>query len=159
MNSVNDSEWLQNVSGLSNDYEARVVEQFTERLIRLAKSKLPVRLVRRCDPEDIVQSVFHSFFQRNQDRRFDIQDANDLWRLLAAMTYKKSMQAIEYHSRKRRDYGRELHADNGISTAESQDAHDDASVSTIAMMAELLGLFSRVSKDRLRTSFETIRTW
>ena len=136
--SPDDSAWLKRVVGLTDGYEAQVVEQFTQRLIRLAQSKLPQRLIRRCDAEDIVQSVFHSFFQRNEDQQFDIRHSNDLWRLLAAMTYKKTIQAIEFHSRQRRDYGREQEAQQSARNSAMQNPIDDPTASAIAMMAELL---------------------
>lgn len=136
--SPDDSAWLKSVVSLTDGYEAQIVEQFTQRLIRLAQSRLPQRLIRRCDAEDIVQSVFHSFFQRNEDQQFDIHHSNDLWRLLAAMTYKKTMQAIEFHSRQRRDYGREQDAQQSTKNSAMQNPIDDPTASAIAMMAELL---------------------
>ena len=136
--STNDSAWLQSVVSLTDDYEARAVEQFMDRLIRLAQSKLPDRLNRRVDPEDIVQSVFSSFFHRNQNQQFDIGSSNDLWRLLAAMTYRKTMKAIEYHSRRRRDFTREADHAQRSGQAPAPIQSDDPTASAIVVMTELL---------------------
>jgi RNA polymerase sigma factor (sigma-70 family) len=63
--------------------------RYVERLIRLAQSRLSAKLRRRVDPEDVVQSVYRSFFSHAQDGRYQLQQSGDLWRLLAAITINK----------------------------------------------------------------------
>lgn len=136
--SSRDSEWIQSVIAMADGYEVQAVEQFMDRMIRLAQSKLPARLNRRVDAEDIVQSVFMSFFHRNKTQKFDIGSSNDLWRLLAAMTYRKTMTAIEFHSRQRRDYARESENTKKSSHLPLKIKSDDPTASAIAVMVELL---------------------
>ena len=129
-----DSSWLESVVNLNDGYEVRAVEEFTSRLLGLARSRMPERLKSRLDPEDIVQSVFTSFFKRNEANQFDFKNANDLWRLLAAITYYKVQSAIEFHGRKRRDYSLDMDSE----TANASPTQADPSASTMVMMTEML---------------------
>ena len=84
--------------------------RFVERLITLAKSRLSKRLTRRVDAEDVVQSVYRSFFVGAQDGRYNIERAGDLWRLLAAITVNKVLRQAEFHGQQKRDvdHGRDI---------------------------------------------------
>ena len=54
--------------------------RYVERLTSLARSRLSSRLKRRTDPEDIVQSVYRSFFSAVRAGRFTLSRGGDLWR-------------------------------------------------------------------------------
>lgn len=134
MGTHEDSEWLDCVVRLQDGYEAEAVERFAGRLISLAKSRMPDRLRRRIDPEDIVQSAFRSFFNRHNDGRFEFREAADVWRLLAAITYRKIQRTIRFHHQQQRDVSRDLpNADD------SPPAPDVApTASSVVVMMELL---------------------
>ena len=72
-----------------------------------AKSRLPSDLNSRVDEEDVVQSVFRSFFRRNQEGQFRFDTSYDVWQLLAAITYRKVVNTIRHHRRNRRDSKRD----------------------------------------------------
>ena len=65
--------------------EALFVRYF-ERLKALARSRLSSRLARRTDAEDVVMSVYRSFFAGARAGRFTLTRGGDLWRLLSAIT-------------------------------------------------------------------------
>ena len=133
MNEASESVWLESVVHLKNGYEADAVSRFTGRLLALAKSRMPNRLNGRIDPEDVVQSVFRSFFHRNQSGQFVFDETSDVWRLLAAITYRKVQQTIRHHHRQQRDVKRETLSDDLSPVTESE-----ATVSSLAMMEELI---------------------
>src|SRR5262245_39837876 len=89
-------------------FEREVMDRYTQRLLELARRKLPERLRRRVDPEDVLQSVYRSFFQRLNDGQFVFHESLDVWRLLAAMTFRKVCNAVKFHQRERRDVRRDL---------------------------------------------------
>ncbi len=66
-----------------------------------ARTRLPSDVSSRVDEEDIVQSVFRSFFRRNQGNEFYFDDSLDVRSLLAAMTYRKVINTIEHHRDRR----------------------------------------------------------
>ncbi len=72
-----------------------------------ARTRLPSDVSSRVDEEDIVQSVFRSFFRRNQGNEFYFDDSLDVRSLLAAMTYRKVINTIKHHHRDRRRTTRE----------------------------------------------------
>lgn len=96
-------EWLTSIVEMQSGYEYDAVERFADRLIRFAKVQMPLRVRQRVDPEDIVQSVFRSFFARHTNDRFEFREAEDVWRLLAAITYRKVLRSIRFHQQQQRD--------------------------------------------------------
>ncbi len=88
-------------------FERDLVERYTARLLQVARRQLPERIRGRLDPEDIVQSVFRSFFGRLKGGEFSFEDSHDMWRLLTVMTFHKVQNSIKHHQRGRRDVRRE----------------------------------------------------
>jgi RNA polymerase sigma factor (sigma-70 family) len=99
--------WLKRVTSSEPGFEGDLVERYTQRLIQLARRKLPERLRRRVDPEDLVQSVYRSFFRRLNDGAFLLEESHDIWRVLAAITFHKTCRAVRFHQQERRDVRRE----------------------------------------------------
>ena len=104
-----ESSWIRTIVDLEDGYEEVVFQQYARRLIGLARTRLPDNLQRRVDADDIVQSVFRSFFRRNQEGQFAFDDSFDVWHLLAAITYRKVLNSIKHHYRDKRNPGREVH--------------------------------------------------
>jgi RNA polymerase sigma-70 factor (ECF subfamily) len=60
-------------------------------------------LARRVDPEDIVQSVFRTFFRRAAQGHYDVPLGEELWKLLLVIALNKVRAAGEFHRAARRD--------------------------------------------------------
>ncbi len=101
------TDWVDRVLAGTPGHERELVERYTDRLLQVARKQLPERLRGRIDPEDILQSVFRSFFGRLRQGEFAFEDSHDLWRLLIVMTYHKVQNTIKHHQRGRRDVRRE----------------------------------------------------
>jgi RNA polymerase sigma-70 factor (ECF subfamily) len=86
---------------------AEIFHRFAHRLIGLARSRLGPQVRRKTDPEDVLQSVFKSFFRRESESAFVIGDWNSLWAILATITLHKCGHRIEYFRAAKRDYRRE----------------------------------------------------
>lgn len=88
---------------------ARVlVDQYIDRLVALARRRLKRRLHRRLDAEDIVQSVFRTFFGRIKEGQFQIASQDDLCKLLMRITVHKTLRLVAYHQADKRAAGREI---------------------------------------------------
>lgn len=85
-------------------------ERYAERLIALAQTRLSMRLAGRIDAEDVVQSVFRSFFGAVRQGRFALQTSGDLWRLLLGITRNKFLFQVEHHTAGKRAVNREAAA-------------------------------------------------
>ena len=125
--------WMRQVLQGDTDFESETVTRFANQLISQARTNLPNYLQSRFDAEDVVQSVFQSFFVRHRKKPFDFATANDVWRLLSAMTYRKVCNKIRFHNRHLRDARREGNAEaQHFAASENQ-----ATGSAITMMFEL----------------------
>lgn len=90
-----------------------LLNQFADRLLALARSRLSSKLSRRVDPEDVVQSACRSFFRHAHSGRYQVSDGDDLWRLLATITIRKSAQLVRRYKAKCRAVSQEESAGNG----------------------------------------------
>ncbi len=102
------SNWFRRVLAGEPGSEQELVERYTQRLVGLARRHLPEHVRRRVDPEDVVQSVYRTFFRRLNEGEFAFDDSHDVWRLLAAITYRKAQNASKFHQRDCRDVRRDL---------------------------------------------------
>jgi RNA polymerase sigma-70 factor (ECF subfamily) len=102
------SAWIDRLVREFPDDQRLLVERYTDQLLQAVRRKLPDRFRGRVDPEDIVQSVYRSFFSRLRRSEFSFANSVDIWRLLIVMTLHKVTNAINYHTRNCRDVRREF---------------------------------------------------
>jgi RNA polymerase sigma-70 factor (ECF subfamily) len=121
-----------------NDAATQVFGRFASRLLALARSRLGPQIRRKEDPEDVLQSVFRSFFHRNAEGEFGEFDSWDnLWAMLVVMTVRKCGRHIDYFRAACRDVDRE----ESPAASDSYDANrspsaDDPLPSEAAMLTE-----------------------
>jgi RNA polymerase sigma-70 factor (ECF subfamily) len=82
-------------------------DRYVDRLAALARARIGQRLAARVDPEDIVQSVFRTFFGRLREGQYSIADQDDLCKLLMRITVHKTLRQVEFQFAARRDPGHE----------------------------------------------------
>src|SRR5262249_52863344 len=83
-----------------------VFRRFAERLIGVGHRRVARRSRHKVDPEDMVQSVFRSFFFRAD--RLQPAGWDSLWGLLTLITVRKCIKRIEHEQARRRDVRREV---------------------------------------------------
>jgi RNA polymerase sigma factor (sigma-70 family) len=82
-------------------------QRYAERLVALANRRLSAKLTARVAPEDVVQSVYCSFFTGARDGRYVLQESGDLWRLLVTITLHKVQHQFKRHNSGKRAVGME----------------------------------------------------
>jgi RNA polymerase sigma-70 factor (ECF subfamily) len=82
--------------------------RYTSRLIGLARVELDHRLRQKVDPDDVLQSVYKSFFQREAAGQFNLPSWDSLWGLLATMTVRKCARWNRHFQTEGRAVSREL---------------------------------------------------
>jgi RNA polymerase sigma-70 factor, ECF subfamily len=87
---------------------SEVFRRFARRLIGLARAELDRRLQCKEDPEDIVQSVYRSFFTRHRAGQFDLRNWDSLWTLLTVITVRKCCNRSDYYLAKCRNVASEV---------------------------------------------------
>jgi RNA polymerase sigma-70 factor (ECF subfamily) len=86
---------------------ARVFRRFTRRLTALAHSRLNAAMRQKVDPEDVLQSVYRSFFRRHAEGEFDLDGWDGLWGLLTRITLRKCGHQVQHFRAACRDVRRE----------------------------------------------------
>jgi RNA polymerase sigma-70 factor (ECF subfamily) len=131
---------------------AEVLRRFTGRLIALARGRLDTRLRQKVDPEDVLQSVYKSFFLRQARGEFELHDWDGLWALLVVITLRKCGRWAAHF----RTAGRDVTAEVAVGPA-SGDSGDDWDVaadeptpSEAAMLTETVEALLRDLPDRDR---------
>jgi RNA polymerase sigma-70 factor, ECF subfamily len=89
----------------------QLFDRYVERLVALARKRISNRLAARVDPDDIVQSVFRTFFGRVKAGQFQLEHEEDLCKLLIRITVHKTLRQAEFHQAAKRDIGVESSAD------------------------------------------------
>ena len=118
---------------LLDDYQHGVGEaasaiyaRYAERLVELARRRTGVDLQLRVDPEDVVQSVFRTFFRRAVDGTYQLPDGDTLWKLLMVITLNKIRTLADYHRAAKRDVRKTAAVDyiSSLAAKESFDAEE-----------------------------------
>ncbi len=101
------SRWLEGLRAGDDADIRRVWDRYFHRLVALAGARLPGHARRESDEEDVALSAFQSFCARaGRDQFPQLDDREDLWRLLSAITARKAIRAIEHRARQKRGGGR-----------------------------------------------------
>jgi RNA polymerase sigma factor (sigma-70 family) len=117
----------QNLRDGLRDGEAWAFEEldktYTARLIRLAASYLGPQAGVRIPPEDVVQSVYRSLYERRETNPLP-ETGGDLWGLLMSRTRCKVAKRLRDETRKKRDFRREAPVDPAAVGSETIYGHD-----------------------------------
>jgi RNA polymerase sigma-70 factor (ECF subfamily) len=128
--------------GRLNAGDSQAAEQlharFTRGLLQLARGALGGWVRARLDEEDVIQSVYRSFFEQCRAGELQARDWRSLWALLAVMTARKCINRMEHHRAARRDPDREVRL-NGPGPG-PQLAADEPTPLEAAALAETLEL-------------------
>jgi DNA-directed RNA polymerase specialized sigma24 family protein len=85
-----------------------VLSRYSMRLVALARSRLfDPRLRQKLDPEDVVQSVWRTFYRRHRDKPFPVASWDALWGLLMTLTVHRICKWDQYFNTQKRALDRE----------------------------------------------------
>lgn len=87
----------------SQDAATELYLRYAPRLRGLARAQCSPSLARCLEADDIVQSVFRSFFRRAQHGYYDIPEEGELWRLFLVITLNKIRAKGDYYHAAKRD--------------------------------------------------------
>jgi RNA polymerase sigma-70 factor (ECF subfamily) len=85
------------------DASTELYLRYADRLRALAESQSSPELTRRVGPEEIVQSVFRTFFRRAAQGEYAIPAGEELWKLLLVIALNKVRAHGAYHRAAKRD--------------------------------------------------------
>jgi RNA polymerase sigma-70 factor (ECF subfamily) len=124
----------------------QVFNRYADRLIALARRRISQRLSTRVDPEDIVQSVFRTFFQHARAGEFRIEDQDDLSKLLVRITVHKTLRQVAFHKAAKRNValeaGQSAEAQSQLDESLDREPTPEEAVAFIDHLEHFLNLFS-----------------
>lgn len=123
--------------GTDEDAAYDLYVRYAQRLMHLARQKTPADLATRVDPEDIVQSVFRTFFRRASAGQYDVPEGAELWKLLLVIALNKLRSHGAFHRAEKRDVQKTSSLDPG---------HEN---SKLGIDAELAKQFLQMSIDEV----------
>jgi RNA polymerase sigma-70 factor (ECF subfamily) len=124
------------------------------RLTRVAERQLSDKLAGRVDGEDVVQSVFRTFFRRGAAGEFRVDSSAQLWRLLLTITLRKVAAHARHHTTQGRDVAAEAGGDDWLAAAVAREPGPEEAAVFVDQVETLLRglppLFCQVLELRLQ---------
>lgn len=139
----------------SDDAAAQLYLKYARRLHSLAKANVAKDLSARLDIEDVVQSIFRTFFRRVSKGEYEIPEGEELWGLLLVIGLNKIRSVGEYHRAAKRDVRLTSGASALDERVEKETEGDEVSLSILRMtIDELLEKFSPIHRNVLNMRIE-----
>lgn len=110
--------------------------RYAKRLGALARSKCSPALSYRVEPEDIVQSVFRSFFRKAADGLYDVPEGEDLWKLFLVITLNKIYAKSVFHHARKRDIRLTVNTADMDESTLGRGEPDDQALSELQMVVD-----------------------
>jgi RNA polymerase sigma-70 factor, ECF subfamily len=108
----------------NQDAATQLYLRYAKRLRALVKEQCSSGLSKRLEEDDIVQSVFRTFFSGAQQGLYKVPGGQDLWKLLLVISLNKIRAKGAYHSAAKRDARRTSSLD--AAGVGGEPAHADA---------------------------------
>jgi RNA polymerase sigma-70 factor (ECF subfamily) len=138
------------------DAAGQLFDHYSRRLCPLAERYLSQKLAGRVEGEDIIQSVFRTFFGRTAKGEFQIDSRAQLWQLLVKITVLKARQKGRHHTAQQRDARIEqpMAGDGWLITAASREPGPEEAAALVDQIEALLHglppLYGEVLQRRLQ---------
>ncbi len=103
VSTTSDTHLVQAYRDGNEDAASQLHARYCRRLLSLARTCSSAELARRVDPEEIVQSVFRTFFRRVVENDYQVPEGFELWGLLLVIAMNKVREKGSYHRAAKRD--------------------------------------------------------
>jgi RNA polymerase sigma factor (sigma-70 family) len=150
------ADWIRRCNAADSHAAELLFARYASRLTQIAEQHLSRRIAAREGGEDVVQSVFRTFFRRSAEGQFQIDGSAQLWRLLVKITLQKARTRARHHSAKKRCAAAEVRPEDDSWMAEALGREPDpaAAAELVDLMEAILQgvppLYCRVLELRLQ---------
>jgi RNA polymerase sigma-70 factor, ECF subfamily len=132
---ASDRSLLRRIQHGQADASTELYLRYAERLRQLAASQSAPDLARRVDPDDIVQSVFRTFFRRINLGQYSVPDGEVMWKLLLVIALNKIRATAAFHRAAKRDVRR---TSDVASFDVAEQFRDESALSVLRLVIEEL---------------------
>lgn len=115
-----------------DDAATQLYLRYADRLRSLANKQTAGDLRTRIDPEDIVQSVFRTFFRRAAEGHYQVPEGEELWKLFLVIALNKIRTTGAWHHAAKRD----SRATVGTDALEQDSGQDESSLNVLNLVIE-----------------------
>lgn len=149
MVSKTDGSLLRRFQEGQQDAATSLYVRYARRLQALAKKQTGKNLSSRFDPEDVVQSVFRTFFRRASEGCYEVPVGEELWQLLLVLALNKIRTMAVYHRAKKRDVGCTVGTEKVAEVATGVSGEDAVAYEMMRMMIDELVAKLPSPQDRI----------
>ena len=150
-----DHSLLRRIRGGEQDAATALYVRYAQRLQALAKAKTSPALAARIDPEDVVQSVFRTFFRRASEGHYDVPEGDELWKLFLVISLNKIRTLASFHRAAKRDVTSTVALEHSDPAAVARDGSEEEALHTLEMIIdETLGDLPMVQREMIRLRIE-----
>jgi RNA polymerase sigma-70 factor (ECF subfamily) len=122
--------------------------RYADRLHALAAAQCGADLAARVDPEDIVQSVFRTFFRRAARGDYDVPEGEELWKLFLVIGLNKIRATGAHHRAAKRDVAATATGPAFEEALQTRTARDETALATLRLViAETLEALPASQRD------------
>jgi RNA polymerase sigma-70 factor (ECF subfamily) len=102
--------------------------RYAKRIEALAKARTSPTLAPRLDADDVVQSVFRTFFRRASEGQYEAPDGAELWNLLQVISMNKIRLQANHHRAAKRNVAATRTMDESMQAAAGADLRSAAQI-------------------------------
>lgn len=127
---------LRRIRSGESDAATDLYRRYARRIRALARKQIGGKLGTRVEPDEIVQSVFRTFFRRLTEGHYHVPAGEEIWGLFLVLALNKVRAAARFHHRDRRDIDKTQHLSD--EAAEFPDRSDEDAEVLRQVVNELL---------------------
>jgi RNA polymerase sigma-70 factor, ECF subfamily len=146
---VSDGSLLRRFQHGQSDASTELYLRYAKRLLALAEAQSSPDLARRVEPEEIVQSVFRTFFRRAAQGHYAVPDGEEMWKLLLVIALNKVRTAGAFHRAAKRDMRLTTSGVAYDHALESESGSDEAALTVLRLVVEELLVGTPASHRRM----------
>jgi RNA polymerase sigma-70 factor (ECF subfamily) len=135
---ASDRSLLRRLQSGQGDASTELYLRYAERLLALASAQRSPDLARVVDAEDIVQSVFRTFFRRASLGHYSVPDGEEIWKLLLVIALNKVRATGAFHRAAKRDVRRTSAGQTYDRMVESHPTQDGVALAFLGMVIKEL---------------------
>jgi RNA polymerase sigma-70 factor (ECF subfamily) len=133
-----DGSLLRRYQGGQQHASTELYLRYADRLHALVASQSSKDLARRVDAEEIVQSVFRTFFRRAAHGHYSVPAGEEIWKLLLIIALNKVRAAGAFHRAAKRDMRQTVGGEAFELAIESEQSRDDGALTVLRIVIEEL---------------------
>jgi RNA polymerase sigma-70 factor (ECF subfamily) len=135
---TSDGSLLRRFRGGQDDASTELYLRYAKRLHALVAAQSSKDLARRVDAEEIVQSVFRTFFRRAAQGHYSVPAGEEIWKLLLVIALNKVRTAGAYHRAAKRDMRQTTGGEAFEYAMETEQDRDEGALTVLRMVIDEL---------------------